>query len=143
MLEDLKKHKEELSKLEKQKQESYAFWSIWKHYAQNEPYFNGFIHKYEIPWEELKYHHKDEEGSIATGDFVTLQHGEKLWFTRYAILKNIEKTEQRIDELLEALHCKNEVPLAAIGPYYGASPSGVFNYMTSRPWFIRRKDKTK
>lgn len=142
-LQRLKETKQRLANLEKERQESYIFWSIWKHYAQNEPYFDTLKNKYEIPWKELKYNAKDTTGEIVNSNFVSYEHGEELWTERATILDRIQAYEEVIDECLEYLFCENEVPLSTIGKYYGASPSGVYNYLTSRPWFTRRKDKVK
>lgn len=139
----LKTAKEQLAIMEKERQESYIFWSIWKYYAQNYSWFDKFIHWHEIPWAELKYFHKDETSEIADGNFVTYEHGSELWLERKSILNKIELLEAEVDHLLESLFCKDEVSLAVIAPYYGASRSGVYNYMSSRPWFIKLKDKAE
>lgn len=132
-LEDLIRHRED----------TYIFWNIWKYYAQKQSWYSDFIHEYHIPWPELKYFSKDLTGEIANDSFVSYEHGVKLWLQRKEVLDRIKATEGEIDQLLENLFCEQEVPLSRIAPYYGSSTSGVYNYMTDRPWFMRRKDKVK
>lgn len=124
----LKDKKERLSKLEKQRQVSYGFWSMWKFYAQNEDWFTDFIHTEWIPWDELRYSKKSDGSEFP----VSREHGERLWEERQGILNGILVLKREIVEHILWLREQN-VSFETIGIYYGATAGGVCHFLKENP----------
>jgi hypothetical protein len=136
----LEEAKKRLKELEKDRQRSYAFWSLAKYYGQKEPWFTDFIHKEWVWWSELKFVSKPKGDP---GMDVSYEYLKGLWAERLEILTDIEACEKTIDNLLEELIIGDSMDMTVIAPYFQTSLSGVFNAVRDRPWFQRRRDLRK
>ena len=141
-LQKLKNLKERLKILEKRTEETYAFWSLFRYYAQQEDWWTDFIHKLWIPWSELKFAFKSfGEPSMA----VTWEEGERLWEQRQNSLMEYSLALQEIISLVKELYIESGYSLELIGKYYGASASAISQFLKDHvPEYqeIKRTNKT-
>lgn len=113
--------------LNKEKTTNFAFWSLWKYYAQNEPWWDEFIQSNNIPFSELKYPQKNDLSRIT----ASREYGQKLWEQRKAILDGLEELRLELNETLVLLK-KENVTFKIIALFYGATEGGVHKYMVSQ-----------
>lgn len=122
----LKVARQRLKMLEKEKERTYAFWNLVKYYAQDEIWWDDFIHDNRIPWSELKYSVKSK-GRMD----VSLEYAQKAWNERHASLELLRKANRHVVELIENLR-DSGVTFSKIGEYYGATAGGVYNFLTDQ-----------
>ena len=126
-LKGLKQIDDALSEMKVRRKESFAFWSIWKYYAQNQEWFNDFIKENDIPYDELKYPQKNDLSTIE----ASREYGQKLWDQRKEILDNIEDLKSQKNYRLVRLR-ESEVTFDVIGEALGVTPGAVHKYMVSQ-----------
>lgn len=121
-LERLEALKAELKNAERRREATYAIWTAWKYYAQDEDFFDDLIHDLRIPWKELKWVRPAEHHSE-----VTYEHGKRLWESRLKSINECENLKQEIDALLISLR-REGVLLKDIAKYYGSTSEGLTMY---------------
>jgi hypothetical protein len=139
-LELLKSSRLRLEILKKKRERSFGFWSAARYYAQDELWWDDFIHDNRIPWSELKYsvHRGSWNNASVTQDFL-----QKLWDERKGILLSIKKVYESIDSILEELIVVEGRDLSEVVPYYGASYSALYNAVKDRKWYKQLQEVKK
>ena len=125
-LEQIKETKQEYDLFCKKRELSYALWSMWKYIAQDEEWFDDFIHDQRIPYSELKALQKND-GKIRA-EMISYDHGVQLWNQRKNILKQVDLIERRlVDVMVEARD--KDIRFKEISKAYGVSIAGVMHFL--------------
>lgn len=134
---ELKDLRRKLKSLEKKREESFAFWSLWTYFGQREEWFGDFIKKEDVDWEEVRWAAKPRKGQLPGP--ASREQGERLWRARREILQEIKDTELRIDVLLEDLLYTKGLTYSEVAKFYGGTVTNVFGYVRKKPWFVPKR----